>query len=315
MQRCCKYWMIGTALAAVLAVTCAPREAIAAEAGTNPYLQGYKDFLSGVLPPKPGVYVRNDTVYYNGDIGKTVLGGQVEVSLKQWLVADIVAPTVVTSYHLLGGVYAYGVAFPLIYANVNAGVSTSRASLSGADNAFNIGNIILTPGVLAWHEGNFFWNLAFSVVAPTCHYDKDVLADTGVHYWTFLPQFSISYFVPQSGWDVSAAFNYAINTKNNATDYQTGDIFDLDWAVGKQLTPHWKIGAVGYLVEQVTGDSGSGAVLGANEMSVWGIGPAAAYSFELAGMPVTALAKWTHQVAATRTFSGDNVTVALEFKL
>jgi hypothetical protein len=32
---------------------------------------------------------------------------------------------------------------------------------------------------------------------------------------------------------------------DHATNYLTGNIFHLDWALGKQLNPAWKIGVVG----------------------------------------------------------------------
>jgi len=181
---------IVTPLAALLLwvlVVGASRPASAAEAGTSAYLKGYKDFLSGIVPPAPGLYLSNDVIYYDGSISQTTIGGRVSVNLKQWFVSDVLTPAVVTPYTILGGTYAFGAAIPII---------------------------------------------------------------------------------------------------------------DL----------------TGYLMEQVTGDSGSGAVLGANKASVWALGPAATYSFLLGKTPMTLLAKWTHEVAATRTFEGDTVTTALSLK-
>ncbi len=113
---------------------------------------------------------------------------------------------------------------------------------------------------------------------------------------------------------MSGAAAYSINTRNNATDYQSGDDFDLDWAVGKQFTRAWNVGLVGYEMQQVTGDSGSGAVLGANEASVWALGPAVSYGTLVGHTPVSFLAKWTHEMQATRTFKGDTVTVGTDSK-
>lgn len=119
-----------------------------------------------------------------------------------------------------------------------------------------IGDITLTPLTVGWHAGNFHWNFGLSVVAPTGVYQKGALAFASLNYWTVLPQFALTYFDPASGWDVSAAIAYAIDTENHATNYLTGNIFDLDWAVGKQI-PAWKIGVIGYFLRQVTGDSGA----------------------------------------------------------
>ncbi len=306
------------AAAAALATSClSPLTSVpasAAEAGTSPYLKGYKDFLSGIVPPAPGIYVRNDLLYYAGDIEQTTVGGRVAVGLHEWLVGDIVAPTVVTPYKILGGTYAFNVSLPFLGVSARADLDTARLGRSKTDQLFNIGDVSITPLILGWHAGNFFWNFGLSVVAPTGEYQKGALAFTSLNYWTILPQFALTYFDPASGWDVSAAIAYAVNTENHATNYVTGNIFDLDWAVGKQLTPAWKVGVVGYFLQQVTGDSGAGAILGPNQMSVWALGPAATYSFELGRTPVSLLAKWTHEIAATRTFQGDTVTAAFSLK-
>jgi hypothetical protein len=239
----------------------------------------------------------------------------VQVNLHQWFLTDVVAPTYVTSVKILGGTYAFGATFPLVGIDVHAGIDTLRhGGVSGRDSAVNVGDMYLTPAILGWHYGNFFWNAALSVVAPTGKYDSGDLANTGLNYWTVLPQFAVSYFDPKSGWDVSAAVAYTINTENTETDYQTGGIFHLDWAVGKQITPHWKLGLTGYLMDQVTGDSGSGAKLGSSKSRVWAIGPAAQYSFLLGKIPVAVLAKWTHEFDPIDTFQGDTVTTAVSFK-
>jgi hypothetical protein len=47
----------------------------AAEYGTGPWVKGYSDIFSGILPPQPGVYVRNDAYHYEGDVGATIFNG------------------------------------------------------------------------------------------------------------------------------------------------------------------------------------------------------------------------------------------------
>lgn len=48
-------------------------------------------------------------------------------------------------------------------------------------------------------------------------------------------------------------------------------------------TENWKLGVAGYLYYQLTGDSGSGAKLGAFKSKVASIGPEAGYVFTFAG--------------------------------
>jgi hypothetical protein len=67
-------------------------------------------------------------------------------------------------------------------------------------------------------------------------------------------------------------------------------------------------------MEQIFGDSGSGAILGPNKASVWALGPAATYSFLQGKTPMSLLTKWTHEIASTHTFEGDTVTTAVSLK-
>lgn len=288
--------------------------AYAAEGGTSAYLKGYKDFLSGVLPTDPGVYVRNDVVYYSGNIDATVTGGELRLKLNQWSLSNLVSTTFVTPVNILGGTYALGAIVPLTKAHVAVGIDTGRANLSSSDSVFGFDDITLNPVMLGWNSGNFHWMALVSIAMPTALYNKKDIANTGMNYWSVQPQLSITYYEPKMGFDVSAGLTYVINTENHATNYLTGNIFHLDWAVGKQLNPAWKVGVVGYLMDQVTGDSGSGATLGPDKASVWALGPAATYSFEINKMPLSVLAKWTHEIAATNTFRGDTGSVACSFK-
>ena len=73
----------GAALAGLCLSTLAGGQTSAVEAATSPYLKGYKDFLSDVVPPEPGVYVRNDLFYYSGDIVHTTVGSRVAVGLRE----------------------------------------------------------------------------------------------------------------------------------------------------------------------------------------------------------------------------------------
>ena len=131
--------------------------AYAAEGGTSAYLKGYKDSLSGVLPTAPGVYVRDDVIYYSGDIDATLTGGQVRLKLSQWSLSNLVSTTFVTPVSVLGGTYAFGAIVPLTKADVNVGIDTGRGNLSSSGSVFNLDDLILNPVMLGWNSGNFHW--------------------------------------------------------------------------------------------------------------------------------------------------------------
>ncbi len=66
----------GLALALLAGITSGP--ARAAEYGTGPWAKGYTDLLGGVLPPLPGLYVRNDAYHYEGDADRLIFNGKVQ---------------------------------------------------------------------------------------------------------------------------------------------------------------------------------------------------------------------------------------------
>jgi hypothetical protein len=59
---------------------------------------------------------------------------------------------------------------------------------------------------------------------------------------------------------VNIGYNY--NTENTDTDYQTGQEVHVDVMVNRFLSETLAIGIHGFYLQQVTGDSGDGAILG-----------------------------------------------------
>jgi Putative MetA-pathway of phenol degradation len=53
------------------------------------------------------------------------------------------------------------------------------------------------------------------------------------------------------------------------------------WAASQFLNEHLHLGVVGYAYQQLSGDSGEGAVLGPFESRVFGIGPQIGYKFDV----------------------------------
>src|SRR5262249_12931969 len=93
-----------------------------------------------------------------------------------------------------------------------------------------------------------------------------------------------TYFDSQTGHELSAATGLTYNFTNQALDYQNGLDFHLDWGASQFLSQEVFAGLVGYFFDQVTGDSGPGAKLGAFQSRVAGIGPQIGYLFPIGGM-------------------------------
>ncbi len=275
----------------------------------GPYLKGYRDFMTGVLAG-PGIYVRNDLYMYSGTENSRLPQGQLQLKFKG--VIDILGVSVVTPYKFLGGNYAFAVrgAYSSIEADGTLVMPAPRPTVvrRGELDAFN--DMAITPLILGWHSGNLHWNFSTTVWAPVGAYDRTRLANTGRNTWAWAPQFGVTYFDPASGWDVSGAASYIMSTKNDATNYQSGGLGHLDFAVGQVLSPNFKLGVVGYYVQQLTADSGLGAIAGDRKMRVAGLGPGASFGFAVNKVPVTLVAKFYREFAAQYATQGNAGTLS-----
>ncbi len=266
--------------------------------------------MSGVLP-SPGVYVREDTYIYRGTERSTVPQGQLRVDLNA--VAHILNATVVTPYQILGGNYAYSVrgAYSDISATQSAALNRPRVTMTrtGSVSAFN--DIVVSPLIVGWHSGYFHWNAGASVWMPAGDYDKTRLVNTGRNYWSVVPQFNATYFDPRAGWDVSASSMYIVSYENTATHYNSGDVIQIDLAAGKMISPQFKLGVVGYYLQQITPDSGIGDIVGDRKLRVAGAGPAATFSFSVNNVPLNVVAKYYREFSAQNTTQGGSGTLSI----
>ena len=297
----------------------------AAEFGAGPWVRGYTDIFGGIVPSQPGFYFRTDAYHYEGEADKTVFDGFVQLGLEQDYTATIAALTYVTPWKILGGTYAVAIVPSMLAMDVDVGIGIPRFTgplglrTFGPFN-FRTGDTNLTPGdtafspfVLGWNEGNFHWNVGVFGFAPTGDYSTRQLANTSLNHWAVMTRLAGTYFDPKTGWQVNGAAVYSVNWENPATDYETGNILNLDGAITKNFG-RWGVGAVGYAMIQTTGDSGAGARLGSFESRVYGAGPIVTYMLGDPRNPLTFIAKYYQEFDAENTFEGHTLDVAFSAK-
>jgi len=104
------------------------------------------------------------------------------------------------------------------------------------------------------------------------------------------------------------------NTKNNKTDYKTGSEFHLDFTINQFLSETFAVGLKGYYYKQVSGDSGSGALLGNFKSESFGLGPGFFWTPKFAGGRLVVQGKWIHDFDATNRFESDYGTLGVAWK-
>jgi hypothetical protein len=309
----------------VLAALFTSGSAGAAEYGTGPWVKGYTDIFGGVIPSQPGWYSRTDAYHYNGSANTTIFDGRIALGVNQEYTATLFALSYVTPWKILGGTYSVAVVPSAVAMDVNAGIqipaftgprgnSFGPFNFNTGDTAFSQGDTAFSPFVLGWDAGNFHWNIGVFGFAPTGEYDRTSLANTSLNHWAVMTRLAGTYFDPKTGWQATGAAIYSVNWENPTTNYETGNILNLEGAVTKNFGP-LGIGVVSYAMIQTTGDSGSGARLGSFESQVYGVGPIV--SFTTSADPtkaLTVLVKWYSEFDADHTFEGNTFDVAASLK-
>ncbi len=302
-----------------------PISSYAEEGGSGHYTPGATATFVDALPGKDGLAVANFISYYGGSADISSFGGLVTAGIDATAWADTVVALYRTPLKLLGGNYSVGAAIPYVWMEVEGEVQ--RPKLGGGtitrtvrDTANGFGDITVYPFMLGWTDlgGDLKYDVRFGIYVPTGNYEKGKLANVGKNYWTFEPMASLSYISSKIGLELSAYAGVDFNTKNNETEYQSGNQFHLDFTVAEHLPLFGGIiglGANGFYYEQISGDSGSGASLGDFKGRTVGIGPVLSYVMKVWNKDLVAEVKWLPELDVNHRMEGDYIwfKLAMQF--
>ncbi len=294
----------------------------AEEGGSAHYMPGTSASFIDAFPGQPGgLAILNYFTYYDARASgnrQLILGGNLTANMKATCYADTLAGLYQAPWDVLGGGMAFGVAVPYVWLEVKGQVQRVgpggilRPALSSSDSANGLGDISLIPFMLGWTNliPDFKLDARLSIFAPTGEYEKGRLANVGKNYWTFEPGIMASWLSSKLGTEASLFAGVDFNTKNDATDYQSGTSFHLDGTLAQHL-PLGKgligVGANAFYYQQISGDSGSGAVLGELEGRTLGIGPALSYVRPIGKTQLLAEVKWLPELEVNKRLKGDYI--------
>ena len=292
----------------------------AEEGGAGHYAPGATATAVDMLPGRETFAYANMFTYYGGDAGASKplkFGGLLAANVDATLYADTSFLLYQTPWQKWGVGYAVGMAIPYAWVQIDASVQyttpggatvTRRAS----DTQAGLGDIQLIPLMLGWTNGDFKAGGNFSVYAPTGEYEAGRLANTGRNYWTFEPALNFSWLSSKIGTEVTHFAGLDFNTKNDATDYQSGTSLHLDGTIAQHLPlfgGFLGVGANGFYYQQISADSGSGATLGSFEGHTAGVGPVVNYVHKIGGHDFFVEAKWLPELETEKRTRGDFVWV------
>ena len=175
-----------------------------------------------------------------------------------------------------------------ITAGVGGFTATRQGSIS--DTVTGFGDLY-PQAMLRWNNGVNNWIAYATGDIPVGAYASSNLANLGIGHGAIDAGGGYTYFNPQTGHEISAVTGFTYNLINPSTNYQSGVDWHLDWGASQFLSKQFLVGAVGYVYEQVSADSGSGDHVGAFQSGVVGVGPQIGYIIPAGPMQVYVNAK------------------------
>ena len=183
-----------------------------------------------------------------------------------------------------------------------------------SDTLTSVGDLYPTAS-LKWNQGSHSF-MAYTIAGvPVGSYEVGRLANIGTNHWALDAGGGYTYLDATKGHEFSAVLGFTYNWENKDTDYKNGTSVHLDWAASQFLSEQLHVGVVGYFYNQLSGDSGSGAVLGDFKSRIAGIGPQIGYFFPVGKQKWYVNLKGYHEFNARNRPEGWNAWVTLAIPL
>ena len=305
--RCFAGLRLGTAcLTLSVALVCATGGARADESGVSFWIPGFFGSLAAA-PQQPGwaltsmLYNTNVSASGNAAVAREITIGRfnpkINISVDAHIHADatigFVAPSYTFATPFLGGqataylLVGYGNNDTSLNASATASTDLIPFSItrSVALQQDTTGFTDLIPMFTdRWNAGVNNYMVYITGDIPVGLYSSSNLANIGIGHGAIDGGVGYTYFDEKLGHEFSAVAGFTGNFENTSTNYTNGIDFHLDWGASQFLSKQVMVGLVGYVYEQLTGDSGCAPVLCPFKSRVIGVGPQVGYIFPVAGM-------------------------------
>lgn len=286
--------------------------AYASENGLSHFPVGVNTMASGILPA-PGeseiaIYSEysNDT-YFAGKDGKGSIPG---FDSSVFTVVPRTLYTLPKDLDPIGVPITFGVIVPLVDLHLNIG--PEHGSIFGvADIDFETDLQFNSP------QNGFFSYAGLATYFPVGSYDKSRLANLGQNYFTFHPQYAISWF-PDRNVELDNTISASFNTTNEATDYHSGaslyDEYSANYRLFANKYPSFYVGLIGFAQKQIQNDTAYGKVYdGGFRSQSFGVGPQ--FSYYMFHNRGGIIIKYIHQYGVRNQARGDQIWAEFAFPL
>lgn len=241
----------------------------AAENGNGTYLMGSKGSTAGVIGP-PGWYFQNDTYMYRAKSQSSALlpiDGEIVANVRATAMVNLPTIIWISDKSIAQQKFGLLATFPIGYKNTRAQVDLNWQEgplelLALRDKKLSIGDPVL--GAFIGNQiNNWHWQWSSSVNIPIGQYKVGNLSNMGYKHWSWDNSLALSWFSTTQQWEITQIVGHTLNSKNQKTHYKSGQEIHWDGVISRYLSNRWQVGINAYHYQQISADSGAGAVLGA----------------------------------------------------
>jgi hypothetical protein len=304
---------------AILIALFTPVAALADESGVSFWIPGFFGSLAAT-PQQPGFSVATINYFTTVSAGRNIdfqHGSAIFAGVGANADLGLIIPSFVFANPVLNGQLAVALV-TMVGHNETSAAATVRGPLGGVlsgsltDEVTGVGDLVPQMS-LRWNFGVNNFMTYITGDAPVGDYQPLRLANLGIGHGAVDAGGGYTYFDPTTGREFSAVGGFTYNLINPMTQVQSGVDFHLDWAASQFITKQVQLGLVGYAYDQVSGDSGSGNLLGPFESRVFGVGPQLGFVFPAGDYQAYVNLKVYKEFDAADRPSGANVWLTLAF--
>lgn len=291
---------------------CALAGSADASEGSGSFNLGIRDVLAGKLPA-PGFYIRYDFDYYQGSLDNIVTSAATRTDIDLITRISMLRLYHVTGLEILGGQHAWSILAPYADMEASAAVRGVKGAPLGTTHysTGGKGDMLVTPLALGWHFDKLHYMFTASAYVPTGDYSSKSAVKIGKNRYAFDPAFAMTYLDTETMRELSTAIGYTISSANTDTDYRNGDEIHMDLAMVQRFNSGIGVGAVGYALEQVTGDSGAGAKYGGNKGQVFALGPMVTFTGKINEKNFHLAGKYYREFGAVNKYEGGSFWLSM----
>ena len=193
---------------------------------------------------------------------------------RQRIASLVMHPILVSNASFLGAHPGMEVLVPLSWVDNDFAMGAGRRT--------GLGDLTVAP-FLQWSgppkAGSVSVRLAMQFVAPTGDYSRDRPVNTGQGAWQLSPYLAVTWRTSER-WELSARAIYdsvgqsaGLSPTGERIGMRPGEIFTLDYSASYAVTKALRLGAGGYLLEQLSDSRSAGQAIPDSRARVVSLGP------------------------------------------